>query len=966
MQLIEGQRLGDYVIRTAIGAGGMGEVYRAFDTSLEREVAIKVLPREVADDPDRRARFEREAKSIAALNHENIVTIHAIGEDGGLRFLAMELVEGHTIEDRIPPTGMPTDELLGIALPVASALAAAHAKGIVHRDLKPGNVMVTGEGRVKVLDFGLAKLAHRDDEPLEPVGEDSATAAMTLQTRVGTVVGTMPYMSPEQLSGKTVGPASDIFSYGVMLYEMATGRRPFQGASGPTLISSILTDAPTPVAELSPDVPSTLCELIERCLRKDPSDRPADATALRAELEAHRSAVSVVGAPLDEPARSRSPWPRLAAGAIVLMVLSITAYWYAGNVGEKRWARTVALPEIQRLLDEGDRDGAHRMLRRVGEIIPGDVQLEQLEKGNTLPVAIETVPQGAEVFINSYADLGRPWISLGVTPIEALLPLDEFRFRVEKEGYETFEGTGINLVKRSVIELVPEGEAPDGMVRVPSGSASFGTGGGVALEPFWIDRYEVTNRRFKEFVDDDGYRKPEFWTEPVIEDGRALDWNEAAALFVDTTGRPGPAGWELGSYPEGAADLPVAGISWYEAQAFAAWSGTSLPTVFHWQRAAEMGLFADIITVSNFDGDGPAPVGSFGGLGPHGTYDMAGNVREWCLNAGGESRYSLGGAWSDPTYMYDNMEAIDPLDRSLKNGFRTMRVAGVLPPETTVAIDNPVFDFRDVEPVDDDVFEVVKGAFAYDRTDLDARLESVDESSPHWRRERVSFTAAYGGERVPAYLFLPTNAEPPYQTVVFFPSSAALDLDHSRNPGMFMVAFLIRSGRALMYPIYTGTYERQIPIRGYNDQRDVIIRASKDLQRSIDYLESRDDIESDRLAYCGLSLGASWGPIFTAVEDRLKASILIAGGLAVPTPGRPPETLGLNFSPRSTVPVLMVNGRNDFWSPLETEIRPMFDLQGASDEDKQLVLLDGGHIPDSPKDAVRPVLDWLDRYLGPL
>ena len=966
MHLKEGQKLGDHVIRGAIGAGGMGEVYRAFDTGLERDVAIKVLPREVADDLDRQARFEREAKSIAALNHENIVTIHSIGEDGGVRYLAMELVEGETLADRIPESGLTTDELLEIAIPVASALAAAHAKGIVHRDLKPGNVMVTSEGKVKVLDFGLAKLAHRADEPFEPVGENSATAAMSMQTHAGTVVGTMPYMSPEQIAGKPVGPTSDLFSFGVMLYEMATGRRPFQGASGPTLISSILTDSPTPVVELSPAIPRSLGDLIERCLSKDPEDRPADAAELRGDLEAHRSAESMSSTPVEVPVGRRRLWPRLAVIAVALVAVSTATFWYLERVKKERRARSVTLPEIQRLLDEGDRDAALRLMREAAEVIPGDAQLEQLEKGNTLPIVIETLPPGAEVSINSYADLGRPWLSLGVTPIDLRLPLEEFRFRIEKAGYETFVGTSVHTRARAVVELIPLGEAPVGMVRIPTGSASFGTAGSVEIEPFWFDRYEVTNRRFKEFVDAGGYRNPEYWTEPIAKDGRLLEWDEASALFVDTTGRPGPAGWELGSYPEGASDLPVGGISWYEASAFAAWSGISLPTVFHWRRAAELGLFADIITVSNFGGRGPAPVGSYGGIGPHGTYDMAGNVREWCLNSGGDSRYNLGGAWSDPAYMYDGMEATDPLDRSTKNGLRTMRATGTVDAEAMVSIDNPVFDFRAVEPVGDDVFDVVKGAFAYDRTELDARLESVDDSSPHWRRERISFAAAYGDESVPAYLFLPKNAEPPYQTVVFFPSSAALDLDHSRNPGMFMVDFLIRSGRALMYPIYTGTYERQITIDGYNDQRDVIIRASKDLQRSIDYLETRNDIDSDRLAFCGLSLGASWGPIFTAVEDRFDASILIAGGLGRPEPGRPPETLAFNFSPRSTVPVLMVNGRNDFWSPLEAEIRPMFDLQGAPAEDKKLVLLDGGHIPNSPKDAIRPALDWLDRYLGPV
>jgi hypothetical protein len=504
------------------------------------------------------------------------------------------------------------------------------------------------------------------------------------------------------------------------------------------------------------------------------------------------------------------------------------------------------------------------------------------------------------------------------------------------------------------------------MVYVPAGVGKYGNADQHTVGPFWFDRYEVTNHRFKEFIDAGGYRTPEYWTEPVVVDGRALEFDEAMALFVDATGLPGPAGWEVGGFPDGQDDHPVGGISWYEAMAFSNWAEVSLPTVFHWYRAANLGLFSDIIAVSNFSDEGPAPVGSHRGIGPFGTYDMAGNVREWCLNRGNGARYSLGGAWSDPAYTYHASGAEDPLDRSLKNGFRTMVAIGGIEPETTADIDWVSFDFRTATPIDDGQYEIVRAAFAYDRKDLDARIESVDESANHWRRERVSFAAAYGGERVPAYLYLPRDATPPYQTVVFFPSSAAVELESSRDPALFLASFLIRSGRALMYPIYKGTYERQIEIEGPNDIRDIIVSASKDLQRSIDYLETRDDIDAERLAFFGLSLGASWGPIFTAIEDRFAASILIAGGLAIPNPGRPPESLGHNFAPRSTVPVIMLNGRNDFWAPLETEIRPMFDMMGAPPEDKKLVLLEGGHVPERPKDAIRPSLDWLDRYLGPV
>ncbi len=965
MQLNRGTQFGDYEILEPIGAGGMGEVYRAHDTSLDRDVAIKVLPLAVSDDSNRRARFEREAKSVAALNHENIVTIHAIGEADGVRYLAMELVEGETLDRRIPEKGLSSEELLALAVPVASALAAAHAKGIIHRDLKPANVMVTSEGKVKVLDFGLAKLAHSDEVASKPVSEESETATMTLQTRAGTVLGTMPYMSPEQLSGTTVGPASDLFSFGVMLYEMAAGKRPFQGTGGPALISSILTGTPQPVGELKPALPNDLGELIERCLAKDPADRPAGAEELRCDLEALRGTGSLSGVTLGTPAPRGRRLFQFAAIAVLVVVAGATALWFGLQAKKAHSARTVALPEIQRLFDTGDRDGAFRLLRETAAVIPGDPLLEQIERANTFPVTIESDPDGAEVYVNNYKDLGRPWIHLGPAPLEVDLPLAVMRYRIEKPGYETFVGSGAtSLAPR--FELVPEGSAPPGMVRIPAGRNAFGGQGRVDLEAFWFDRNEVTNARFKEFVDAGGYRDAEFWSEPITVGGRAVAWDEAVTLFVDTTGRPGPATWELGSYPDGTADDPVGGVSWYEAAAFARWAGKSLPTVFHWYRAAEQGIFSDIITVSNFGGEGPVAVASYGGIGPFGTFDMAGNVREWCLNRLGAARYTLGGAWSDPSYRYRDSDADDPLDRSPKNGFRCMKTDGEVTPEATVAIDLPVYDFSQEQPVGDEIFAVLKSQYAYDRTELDARVEAVDDSSEHWRRERITFKAAYGDERVPALLYMPKNATSPYQTVVFFPSSAAGQIDNSRDPGLYIVSYFIRSGRALLFPIYKGTYERRVENWGPIATRDLIIQESKDMGRAIDYLETRDDIDINKLAFCGLSWGGNWGPIFTAVEDRFKASVLIAGTMGRYPPERPPESIPLNFMPRSTVPVLMLNGRDDFTAPVETMIRPMFAFQGAPPEHKELVILDGGHIPDSPIGFVREALDWFDRYLGPV
>jgi serine/threonine protein kinase len=276
MTLAAGTHIGHYQILGSLGAGGMGEVYRAADRTLGRDVALKILPAAVAGHPGRIERFRREARAVAALNHPHIVTIYSVEEADGVHFLTMELVEGAPLERRIPPGGLPIDTLMTIARQLADALAAAHDKGIVHRDLKPANVMVTSNGRVKILDFGLAKTADSSQ------GSDLETMA---QTSDGVVLGTLPYMSPEQVEGRAVDARSDLFSLGVLLHEMATGTRPFQGGSQAAVISAILRDVPSPIGEYRPDLPPGLGQLISRCIEKDRERRLPSAGVLRDELE---------------------------------------------------------------------------------------------------------------------------------------------------------------------------------------------------------------------------------------------------------------------------------------------------------------------------------------------------------------------------------------------------------------------------------------------------------------------------------------------------------------------------------------------------------------------------------------------------------------------------------------------------------------------------------------------------------
>jgi serine/threonine protein kinase/tetratricopeptide (TPR) repeat protein len=264
-----GTRLGTYEIVSALGAGGMGEVYRAKDTRLGREVALKVLPEAFALDADRLARFEREARTVAGLNHPNIVVLYSVEEDKGVRFLTMELVEGQGLDHLVSPGGLPLSRVLDLGIALSDALVAAHERGVVHRDLKPANVMVTREGRLKVLDFGLAKL-----ESLEP--GLAATQAATMDSPLSTpgqVVGTVPYMAPEQVRGDAVDARTDLFALGIMLYELTAGRRPFTGATAADVCSSILRDTPESLANARADLPADLVRIVGRCLEKEPRAR---------------------------------------------------------------------------------------------------------------------------------------------------------------------------------------------------------------------------------------------------------------------------------------------------------------------------------------------------------------------------------------------------------------------------------------------------------------------------------------------------------------------------------------------------------------------------------------------------------------------------------------------------------------------------------------------------------------------
>ncbi len=968
-----GERLSHYEITGRLGAGGMGVLYRAVDERLGRTVAIKVLHPEAIADAERRRRLQQEARAASALNHPNIVTIYEIDRAGAgdeaRDFIVMEYVDGESLDRRLAAGGLPVAEALEIAVQIAGALAAAHGAGIVHRDIKPANLMLARAGRVKVLDFGLAKL--QSAAALDSLAPTFESPPLTWQ---GAILGTPLYMSPEQAEGEAADARSDVFSFGVVLYEMLAGARPFHGDSQAAAIAALLR-APTPSLRAArASVPPELAGIVERCLERDPARRYPSATELERDLLACRARLG--GSTLSVRDLLRRPRIAIPATLLALAVLALGA-WVWVRSAQRRWARTVALPEIERLIEEEKLIAAARLGRRAERALPGNPQLERLWQRFSVPAAVRTAPPGAEIFVKDYLAPEEAWEPLGVAPIDGLRVSDQMlRFRVAAPGFETIEVGALGTVAPGGLEfaftLAAAGQAPAGMVRVPGGPFRYQFAPSVELDAFWIDRHEVTNRQYQEFVDAGGYRRAELWREPFVREGGNLSWDEAIALFRDATGRLGPATWELGTYPEGQGDFPVRGVSWYEAAAYAAWAGQALPTLHHWFKAADPGNLPEVVRLSNFGGQGPAPVGSHAGLGPYGTFDMAGNVQEWVSNAtgaSGERRYILGGAWSDPTYLYNEPEAVSPFAREETYGLRCVRYDRPPAPEQTALIETIFRDYRREEPVPDEVFAALTSVYAYDRTPVEAEVEEVDDSAPHWRLERVSFRAAYGGERVPAYLFLPRDAAPPFQTVVYFPTSLAEVLPRSRgNLELRWIDFIVRSGRAILYPVYKGTYERRIQAEGRPSEaslrRDLVVQWSKDVGRGIDYLETRPEIDSERLAFYGFSLGGVYGPILTAMEPRFRSAIVLGGGFS--SRELPPEATALNFAPRVKVPFLILAGRDDFVRPVDTAQQPLFDLLGTPPEQKRLALFDGGHVPTRLQGVIKEILDWLDLTLGPV
>jgi len=983
-----------YRIERELGRGGMAVVFLAHDLKHDRPVAVKVMRPELAASIGTE-RFLREIQIAAKLNHPHILMLIDSGEADGLLYYVMPYVEGETLRERIAREGqLPLDDALQVTRDVAAALSYAHSQGVVHRDIKPENVLLS-TGEAVVADFGIAAAV--------------TAAGGGRLTETGISIGSPAYMSPEQASGEhRVDGRIDIYSLGCVLYEMLSGDAPYTASTPHALLAKKLSE-PTPrISVVRDTVPPGIEAALAKALAKTPADRYTTAQQFAQALTTPGDGITAAYEESDRAEAggglnlrwlaSRLRQLRVAIPTVAAIVaVAFFAVWFFQQRAEVRWAREVALPEIEQLIAENDvwRNlvPPYRLAVQAEAVLGDDPELAELFSQVSLEIDVLTEPPGASIYMREYGDADGEWALLGVSPLENVrVPIGIFRWKIEKDGYETVlvaASTWNAGAEKDIISaydlrrtLDEQGSAPPGMVRVEATETAVGT-----LGEFFIDRYEVTNQQYKEFVDAGGYRDREYWKHPFVQDGRQLSWDEAMGEFVDPSDQPGPSTWLGGDYPQGQGDYPVSGVSWYEAAAYAEYAGKSLPTNAHWNVARggltpmiqfpQLGGFGVLAPFSNFGGQGPVQVGSLDGVTAYGAYDMAGNVREWCWNETPQGRLVRGGAWNDNTYEFRTPRQAPPMDRSARNGFRlAIYPDSETVPEAAFGLQtiNVFRDFRAQQPVSDAVFDVYREQFSYDATDLNARVEHREESPGRWVREKISFDAAYGGERVLAHLFLPANTPPPFQTVIYFPGGASTwmtsseDLESYYEFSMFL-SFLVRNGRAVLYPVYKGTFERGSPalmalLGGAQSHAytEFVVQMVKDFKRSMDYLETRPDIDSEKLAYYGMSWGGVLGAIIPAVEERLGASILLAGGFGAPAR---PEAHQLNYVTRVETPTLMLNGRYDNIFALEEKVRPMFDLLGTTAEHKQLILYDTDHIPPRAE-FIKEILAWLDTYLGPV
>ncbi|MDZ7626665.1 MAG: bifunctional serine/threonine-protein kinase/formylglycine-generating enzyme family protein [Ignavibacteriaceae bacterium] len=659
----------------------------------------------------------------------------------------MEYVKGAELKDLIRNSSerkIKLNDFLNYAIQITEGLNAAHKKGIIHRDIKSSNIMLSDDGRIRVMDFGLA---HIHGDPLI--------------TKKGSTPGTTAYMSPEQLRGEEVDFRSDIWSLGIVFYEMLTGQPPFQGNFDQAIIYSVLHEKTKSIKKINPDVPDELEQIVLSCLEKDPKKRIQSAEELLTKLKSIEGQSSVSKSVKFNISRLRIS----KAGLIVSTIIALVFVLLAVFLPVKKIFSPVNVDELTRQLDTLVSQRNYFAAFDLAKDHQSELKNNPVFKSLSLfiydTLSVSTEPEGAKIFLKRFdpakqnlADKGE---FFGITPIKnSMIARGDYLLTFEKDGYSTSQriASSFPIIKEYPVprrgvnlsaKMLKTNEIDSNMVFVPGGdykivSWSLFDLPNVKLSDFHIDKYEVSNKDYKQFISNGGYLKKEFWKHSFTKDGKEISWADAMKIFVDRSNLPGPRSWVNQDFPEGKGNYPVTDITWYEASAYAEFRGKSLPTVYQWEKAARNGVInyqgmslpwgvvysmENVIGRANFNGKGTEPADQYEfGISAFGCYNMAGNVKEWCLNNSSNGHSITGGSWEDIYYVYGDFGSFPGFYSSGSIGFRCVKNIMPVENDPAAAFINKDHKVETYKPISELEYKKLLTYYKYDKQSLNAKVVS--------------------------------------------------------------------------------------------------------------------------------------------------------------------------------------------------------------------------------------------------
>jgi dienelactone hydrolase len=669
----------------------------------------------------------------------------------------------------------------------------------------------------------------------------------------------------------------------------------------------------------------------------------------------------------------------------ILNILLLVSFLGAGiffyvKLGKASNTIEKELPEFLQLIKEGKSGAAYYAGKKILDNDPNNKVVIDGLKTITTTVDLMTVTPNVDVYLQ-LSETENKWEYVGKTPInKTSLPNGTVKLKfvdTNKNEFIVSAGTYFISTGENMFELPSSMPDTTTMALVIGGKTNIFLAGldsrpAAKFSPYLIDKNEVTNEEYKKFVDAGGYKNPDFWSIPTLLNGKPFNFNLAQKLFVDKTGFLGPATWSNGSFPDGKAKFPVNGISWYEADAYAKFMKKNLPSVHQWAKAATPSISGLVCPVSNFSKSETKEVPYSTIKSGYGLSDVAGNVREWCANATKDDlteRAILGGGYDDDPYTFNDYYGQDAFSRTSSNGVRLVKdLTNNNLPLYSEVIKKPFRDFLKLPKISKEIFEIYKRQFDYESGPLDIKILKTDNSDPDYTYELIEYNAAYNNERMSGVLFKPKNVIGKAPAIVFFPGSNVIHTSEIEKVTLSQMSrSYVKMGYAFFYPIYKGTINRQDALKSdYADKTDLykdhVIMWGKDMKRSIDVIESRSDLDASNLLYFGVSWGGEMANIMIPIEPRIKRAVLLVAGLEFEE--AKPEVEAASYTPFIKVPILMLNGKYDYFFPSETSQKPMFELIGTNKNDKYWYLHESSHTV--PLDEfTKKVKIFLDKYSKP-